>query len=305
MAMFPEPKRLEHWQMSPEQFDNDPNTVFHASFYEDPRNVPAFTRTHAGIHAGTEQSALERAGALFPFREDLAHPGAKLADPDSSNPRIGIHRWHLAEMDRVKDPLDDDAANDPYTEFDRPTAYENATEDRGSLSVRIDHPRQAMTHEDLVSNALEDGADPTKMHPLTRHLYETGKLHGPRLMSDRDVHNEVSPASMHDQHNGGLFPFTRRPRSGGIDVRPGVVMSREEVADLVSGPNNRDTTLDRFYDPNVRLGDNATAINAAESEYGRRSGTAVNLSTWAIPERRSRVSDRGDIRRGQQFRGAS
>lgn len=306
MSLFPEPERLPLARMSPRQFENDPSTVFHASHYKIPEGEQDFHQMYRrsgdeefgpGLHAGTEQAATERAHALGRFSEwKDDHPDGLQRASTTRNPvmhvlnlsQMGVHQLHEPESDNNINDWDmwDDDHFSKYT----PTAYTNGTEDQGSVSVVIPYRHAAipMTHTDFIDQHLAKGGTLEQLHPVTRHLYERGQL---------ETHREIplqEPASRTNfwDHNRGLFPVMQK--RGLAPERP---VSREELAQAKHGTGTaqyKQALTDMYRDDSLG--------QAAELSKHMDQGMTFAGPASAKTLVEGRVSDRGDLRRGQQFR---
>ena len=334
LGLFPEPERRfpSLAEMSPDQFANHPNTVFHSSYYKDPRS-DTLVRDHIGFHAGTEQSALERARSIGEFKPSYWDQVTPLADTSSepavararaqgrtsvSEPRIGLHKFNLERIDNLDSPISDGASNSRIRDFPHPTAYVNEIEDPDSLSVRLDDMSQARTHSEVVRQALESGLDESRLHPLTRHLYRSGNLDAPELLTRNRIKSLIqTPADIYDQHGGGLFPYRLHTDSGSN------LLSREETSRLATlaaqdgsetsskmlplpaGADSKPKTAEQHTDDLYRNeygGSALFSLAAAELNKDPRTQNAhIYTFGGSHAPMQMRVSERGDIRRGRQF----
>ena len=279
MSLFPEssvPKGGPAFQ-SPEEFRDDPRTVFHASY----RKVPdygdegSFNSSYPGIHAGTYQSALERAGAhghFDPYRTRAEHRADNSARGEM-NPHIVVQPLSTRGANfpapdstvngSVANPLTDDEANraDIVKSAKGARAYANTAEDIGHLSVvypsRPEFLRQsdwvrAQRNDNYVNNRPKDQG----IHPRTAAMYNEGRLDNYDMKTWTDVKKDTSvQESEHARHDGGLFPYVENTRH---DPPPGVsafprwkqrYMSREEMAGVEAAhgsTNSKDTHPDTY-----------------------------------------------------------
>jgi hypothetical protein len=261
-GLFPEsdvPKGGPAFQ-SPEEFRDDPRTVFHASY----RKVPdygdegSFNSSYPGIHAGTYQSALERAGAhgyFDPYRTRPEHRADNSARGEM-NPHIVMQPLSVrganfpapdsTSLGSVAAPLTDDEANREQLVKSQKgaRAYKNTAEDIGHLSVvypkRPEFLRQsdwvrAQRNDNYVNNRPKDQG----IHPRTAAMYNEGRLDN----YDMKTMDEIKAATNtqegeHPRHDGGLFPYvesTRHDPPAGVNAFPRWkqrYVSREEMADI-------------------------------------------------------------------------
>jgi hypothetical protein len=344
MEMFPDHKFEEQplWRMSPTQFENHPQTVFHASYRTLPprgerldieSQTGALMHTgsdYPGLHAGTEQAALERAASVSRGTyedatllrdmsrftpEDVKAARADHTDPrEVPRPSMVMHPLNVSAnpprsgyRGDVDHPLEDPDANDSsaWTSGKHPMAYENSAEDKHSLSV-VFPQLGTVSHSDYVDAALARGESKSKMHPLTRHLYETGRLDNFRRIAEEDIDQVRSHDEQHrDAHNEGLFPFQAVPQVPQLTVTGrwfhtgqwdhARLLSREEVF------NGAD--VDRAYTEDalgmVKNGADRNSVRAVgEGNDGKPVDAPAKVEfVPTIRGTRERVSTRGDLRR--------
>jgi hypothetical protein len=240
---------------TPEEFRDDPDTVFHASYVKIPRDS-RIMREHPGLHAGTYQSALERALSYGKPYNDLdpetRADGHEFDDP--ANAKIVVHPLSLRanplpkgdEYGSTSRPTSDWDANDEsvLARHKGPFAYENAAEDEGSLSVVWprdsvpDNLHQSEWVHDAVRENARAGRPPHYgIHPRTYAMYTSGTLDNYDQHTHREITKSLHPQSSLEQHNGGLYPYQLYDREArGLDRTRSVrLASREEAAGHVQG----------------------------------------------------------------------
>jgi hypothetical protein len=343
LDMFPDHKFEEQplWRMSPTQFENHPQTVFHASYRAlPPRGERLDIETanggirhtgsdYPGLHAGTEQAALERATTVAsrPYEDsvlmqdmtrftpdDVKAARADHTDPrEVSRPSLVMHPLNVSDrppsegLGSVEYPMSDPDANDAAAWPTRrgPMIYENTSEDKKSLSV-VFPQLGTVSHSDYVDAALARGESKSKLHPLTRHLYETGRLDNFRHITQEDMDQVRSHDEQHrDAHNEGLFPFEAVPQMPKVNLsgrsytagqfENARLLSREEVF--------HGAALDRSYAEDalqmVKNGVDHNSVRATgRDEDNKPVDTHAKIEQVLVPiGKRERVSTRGDLRR--------
>lgn len=303
---------------SPEEFRDDPQTVFHASYRKFPtRNSPYMSgSSFAGMHAGTYQAAAERAEAFGAFYN--TDPGYRRADGvrEGASPKVVFHPLSLkgseapkpGESGSVTNPVSDEEGNHHESVNGRetkPLIYKNNAEDIGSLSVvwgkRPRNIQQSDWVQDAVRNNQNEGRRPDYgVHPRTYEMHTKGSLDN----YDQKTHIEArkmvtSKGDEFHAHDGGFFPYEVR-EDGQMRLA-----SREEVHQIA--PLARltgDTAFnDPYYDRRPASGV-AQRINVARTITHLQDKTAVS-PIWPSfgRSKNERISDLGDLRRGQQFGG--
>lgn len=162
-------KPLEPHQMSPKQFMQHPNAVFHSTHLANPLDLKA--RQANGIHVGTLAAALERHGST----------GTDAMVMPNWTKDATVHVYHLESTpeEREKEISDSDANllggwhpkhADPPVHY-----YRNYVEDMMSTSAIVRDPSRLKSHSDYVQEAIRNGkAD--EVHPITMAQHLTGNL---------------------------------------------------------------------------------------------------------------------------------
>ena len=312
------PRLKEPHEMSPEEFRNHPDTVFHANYmkFPNPGEKNEWAYGFSGIHAGTEQAAAERAAVLGRYR-GMNTASSIIADQEGyqtrGEPKIVMHALHLGPYDvkHLDNPISDGEANQVHAPLGpHIRAYENEHEDDGSTSVVMPPtPPGPMTHSQYVDAAIEAGKG-RQMHPETKMAHEAGVLDTYVKTSSEEAAKAVFPGKARS-NQPSLFPFST---IWGPHHAQQMIHSREEVAKLAgTDPNSRDLYSDvnasSPHEAIEHLGDNlfeAKVHSDIDWENPDNNNKALGklMSMGVNTEYRGtqRVSDRGDLRRGRQFR---
>ena len=247
---------------SPEQFRDDPQTVFHASYVKIPRSLARgqqHGRDFPGIHAGTYQAAAERSlsfGRPFHSMDPDQRADGREYSHDVDNAKIVFHRLSLRDSPlpakgpgSVDELLADDEANDEgrLRYSDRPLAYENTAEDVGSASVVFpNHAVPKRLHQsDWVEEAARNNSAAGRrpdygIHPRTWAMYKGMNLDNHDQKTFDEVAAELRPNDRSEERGGGLFPYVMRRENPNYDMtsmtnhgKPHIerYASREEVAE--------------------------------------------------------------------------
>lgn len=314
------PRLKEPHEMSPEEFRNDPDTVFHANYlaFPQPGKKPAWMGQYHGIHAGTEQAAMERAAGMPPFYGDGVKTRKRGIDPyslaaDGQRGRsMVVHALNLRpyNIENLDNPVSDAAGNDKMATLGGVIrAYKNVAEDKGSTSVVIPEKIPGpMTHSHFVDAAIKAGLG-HQVHPETMMAYQAGdldtyqKTSGPEAMEVTRGARDSSPS---------LFPY--------VNQVTGSLHSREEVARMAGrDPDDPSIYTDvTAQTPAARYNFGQTLAKEAkentqqdyfENQSDENLRTALSASHLApvgeslYQQPKVRISNRGDIRKGRQFDG--
>lgn len=311
--------------MSPEEFRNHPDTVFHANYmkFPAPGEKNEWSEGFSGIHAGTEQAATERAAVLGRYR-GMNTASSIIADQEGyqtrGEPKIVMHALHLGPYDvkHLDDPISDGEANQVHAPLEpHIRAYHNEHEDEGSTSVVMPpSTRGPMTHSQYVDAAIQAGKG-RQMHPETKMAHEAGVLDTYVKTSSEEAAQKVFPG-VAQIHQPSLFPFATEWGTHPTQKR---LHSREEVATLAGmDPNSRklysDVTASSPHEAIEHLkanlawaifrqGNGGTSdVDSMENPNNNKKALGKLMSMGVNTEYRGklRVSDRGDLRRGRQFR---
>jgi len=327
------PPAKEPHMMSPEEFENDPHTVFHASYKRLPREGETYRSTYRGIHAGTEQAALERIANLRSHHggysahqmvlpelapnadqqareeQDLeGHARALRADRGMYDPpRAVVQAVNLKRygVDNLTKPFSDSEAN-KRAEFDKPFAYTNAVEDPSSMSVVIPKRNPGpLTHEHYVDEAISQGRE-SEVHPTTMAMYKSGHL-GMDVVDPDQVAKQLEENDLYNQHSDGLFPYETGHAENGKRVVDRL-LSREDVKNIagVYGDDKELDAADHESSPWQRFSKRVSYINQASQRANLSGDSAAADEIYQIdratqPAKSDRLSERGDLRRGRQF----
>ena len=287
---------------SPEEFRDDPRTVFHASYRKIPEPGESLPSSYPGIHSGTYQSALERAGAHGHF-DPYTTPHQERADNSRRgevNPHIvmqplstrGIPIPEGNDLGSVGNPMTDDEANNATIVKNAKSArtYTNNAEDIGKLSVvfpsRPDLMRQGdwvrkQRNENYQSGAPKDQG----IHPRTSAMYDAGILDNYDMRTREQVRAETDPQTTdHHLHDGGLFPYTestKRPPTDPNDVWPKWdqrLMSREELSGISKQfGSTHDVVEDPYTDRDVK-GDSWASSSRRNNAVGELEDVRIRKS---------------------------
>jgi hypothetical protein len=166
MAPKAEKPKKPH-QMTPEEFAAHPYAVFHSS------HVPLnkVNRPYGGgIHAGTEQAALERHVATSSHQNRRV---LGINHPDTTSDAQLHTFWHQPTEEQVGTVVGDKAANRGAAAG--ATYYRNDHEDEGSTSLVTYEPENLKTHGEYVRQAIKT----KKGHEVpakTMEMYRQGDL---------------------------------------------------------------------------------------------------------------------------------
>lgn len=251
----------EPHRMSPTQFLEHPDTLFHSSNKPVSRTnvnglkVPRIPKVGAS-YGGTSLYTTPQAAFVG---ENYTHAGSELAALErahlSNNMDTAMHLVHTPHKDYADRVLTDEEANgdtfdteygsDEHIEMgdphdNTPHYYKNAVEDPTSLSAVLPRSR-ALTHHDYVRQAINAGKE-HEVHPETLRLYYKGEL-GSRLetLSQAETKSKYEQMKNPDlaitkAHDNGLFPWTKtviRP-TGGVER---TAMSDEDYANYTDEGN--------------------------------------------------------------------
>jgi hypothetical protein len=244
----------EPHRMSPTQFLEHPDTLFHSSNKPISKpnlnglKVPVVPKLGAS-YGGTSLYTTPQAAFVG---ENYTHAGSELAALErahlSNNMDTAMHLVHTPHKDYADRVLTDEEANgdtfdseygsderiemgDPHD--NTPHYYKNAVEDPTSLSAVLPRSR-ALTHYDYVKKAIDAGKG-HEVHPETLRLYNEGKLSSkletlsPAETKSRYEQMKNPELAISRAHEGGLFPLTKstiRP-TGGVER---TAMSEEDYA---------------------------------------------------------------------------
>ena len=259
---------------SPEEFRDDPRTVFHASYRRIPEAGQSLPSSFPGIHAGTYQAALERAGAHGHF-DPYTTPHQERADNSRRgevNPHIvmqplstrGLPIPEDHSLGSVGNPMTDDEANNQNIVNHAQTArtYINSAEDIGHLSVVFPKRPDLMQQGDWVrkqrNENYQSGAPKDQgIHPRTAAMYDAKILDNYDMRTRDQVKSETDPQQLdHHQHDGGLFPYSESNKKAPKDPNDlwpkwdQRLVSREELSGISkqfgsTHPITRDPYQDR------------------------------------------------------------
>lgn len=316
---------------SPEEFRDDPQTVFHASYAKFPtRKDQEYPSEFAGLHAGTYQAAAERA-LSYGAHYRLGEGNGKRADGKPVDQHLwydptakivfhplslkGSHMPEWPTEGSVGNPTSDTHANLHSTVAsigDSALVYHNDAEDIGNPSVvwgaRPRNIQQSDWVQDAVRENQEAGRRPDYgIHPRTYAMLNKQQLDNYDQKSYSEISNLVSSASKHaTSHDLGLFPYsvTEWEKDGQRIYAPeSRLASREEVHGMANlAAESGDSSM---YDPYADRRPGAIGYD----HRNRVARVANALSSSARVEadfpsyRNERINDLGDIRRGKQFGG--
>ena len=323
------PPAKEPHMMSPEEFETHPDTVFHASYRRLPEPGETYRSNFNGIHAGTEQSALERISTMGPFKPELVvspekAPNADQQEKEEQNlhryaeglradqgrydpPRAVVHALNLKRygVQNLDNPLSDWEANGlGRGELDAgPVAYKNEVEDKSSVSVVMKGKNFGpLSHRQYVDEAVKHGKW-DEVHPTTKAAYRDGSL-GMQTTTPEEMTKKFDDQDIHSQHSEGLFPYVDITRSD--SSRP---VSREEL-DQIAGPYGDDDDADAPSNRYDRVNQRYMKLNNIQdrSNWDQDSDVAERLAHVTVadlPTSKPRLSELGDLRRGRQFAGVT
>lgn len=192
LALFPDSKkgptrRLEHAEMTPEQFKTLPGAWHHATYnHEMPTNSNGLSDPfQGGVHLGTRQAAVDRLTSLGPRDESLRArytrhrnvSGYKEMPADAPG-EIHVRRI-TPEAKFVNSPskaiADQGGAWLGHPDLSSNQYYKNKHEgSRGELSIRIVDDSAITSHRSAIEKAVASGG---RVHPLNRALLAQGGKH--------------------------------------------------------------------------------------------------------------------------------
>jgi hypothetical protein len=290
--------------MDPTEFINHRDTVFHASYTPLPAAGTDYTKYgsgHAGIHAGTIDSAEERvARGLGPKRDGSGDPATVYALHVPPERFINGVDSLVSDYHANHSPdLHDNAQGTEVAAY-----YRNEVEDQNSTSVVLNNRHKALTHSDYVRDAIANGKE-HEVHPLTLAMYHAGSLDKLAPIDYTKVRKTKEPfynpeRDKLEQHEGGLFPYaymTPMSFNPSEDKDP-IPVSREEL-NKTSGGNQY--SLNEMY-KDYGSGHMAAQINAQfndvspeAKQFVDRTKILMRVAPAPAPKRR----ELGDVTRNR------
>jgi len=301
-------RRRRPAEMSPEEFRDHPDTVFHSSAHPFPKTTADIVSVFPGIHAGTEQAALEIA-ANRPYRGDDLDSllNADPADTVNTMYRINTHDNPLPThgWGSLDEPASDASANSKnILKEPHPVAYHNEHEDEDRLSVVFPERYKHMLQGDYVATALKTGEP---VHPRTKAMYDMGNLDDHDKVTSEQAEQMIDyPEKYVNHEQPSMFPFTSTYKDYRRHTSGSRLVSREEIGSAIreTNPNHGVTSLEGFPYHDLHTGramHHVTTNAANENTYADPTAEKYDHVSVAYG-RPPRVSDRGDVGRSRQFK---